>query len=295
MQGLGALPGDIGSIAWGISADGSTIVGASYDSSYDNEAFRWTASTGMVGLGHLGFDWTWATGVSGDGSVVVGYGRTQPNPQEALIWDETHGMRRLKDVLTAEGLDLNGWRLTEPAGISDDGNVIAGRGYNTSGAPEGWIVRLNTVLGDPDFNNDGQLNCTDIDVLVAEIAAGTNSRLFDLTGDGLVDIADLDEWRVQGGAANLPSGNPYLPGDANLDGAVDASDFNIWNNHKFTSVAAWCSGDFNADGFVDAPDFNNWNKNKFSSAASAAAVPEPAAAVLWLITGLAVSAKRLRW
>ena len=39
----------------------------------------------------------------------------------------------------------------------------------------------------------------------AEIAAGTNSRLFDLTGDGLVDIADLDEWRVQGGAACIPA------------------------------------------------------------------------------------------
>ncbi len=127
MQGLGALPGDIVSSACGISADGSTIVGVSFNAD-DHEAFRWTASTGMVGLGHLGFDWTWATGVSGDGSVVVGYGRTQPNPQEALIWDETHGMRRLKDVLTAEGLDLTGWRLTEPAGISDDGNVIAGRG-----------------------------------------------------------------------------------------------------------------------------------------------------------------------
>ena len=203
MQGLGALPGDIESAAWGISADGSTIVGASFDSSYDNEAFRWTAGTGMVGLGRLGFDWTWATGVSGDGSVVVGHGWTQPNPEEALIWDETHGMRRLKDVLTAEGLDLTGWRLTYPAGISDDGNVIAGRGVNPSGAEEGWIARLNTVLGDPDFNNDGQLNCTDIDALVAEIAAGTNSSLFDLTGDGLVDIADLDEWRVQGGAANL--------------------------------------------------------------------------------------------
>ena len=129
-------------------------------------------------------------------------------------------------------------------GVSDDGNVIAGWGYNPSGAEEGWIARLNTVLGDPDFNNDGQLNCTDIDALVAEIAAGTNSSLFDLTGDGLVDIADLDEWRVQGGAANLPSGNPYLPGDANLDSAVDASDFNIWNSHRLSQTPAWCAGDF---------------------------------------------------
>ena len=147
---------------------------------------------------------------------------------------------------------------------------------------EGWIARLNTVFGDPDFNNDGQLNCTDIDALVGEVAAGTNSSLFDLTGDGSVDIADLDEWRVQAGAANLPSGNPYLPGDANLDGAVDASDFNIWNSNRFSQTAAWCSGDFNADGFIDASDFNVWNSHRLMSSAGApSAVPEPES--LWLL------------
>ncbi len=272
MQGLGALPGDDWSSARGISADGSTVVGFSIKNSsrLEYEAFRWTASTGMVGLGHLpGHHSSFATGVSGDGSVVVGNGRRTHAEDEALIWDEIHGMRRLQDVLTAEGLDLTGWQLLDATGVSDDGNVIAGYGYNPSGAEEGWIARLNTVLGDPDFNNDGQLNCTDIDALVAEIAAGTNSSLFDLTGDGLVDIADLDEWRVQGGAANLPSGNPYLPGDANLDGAVDASDFNIWNSHRLSQTPAWCSGDFNADGFVDASDFNVWNSHRLMSSGDA--------------------------
>ena len=167
MQGLGVLPGYDWSSARGISADGSTVVGYSIKNSsrLEYEAFRWTASTGMVGLGHLpGHQSSFATGVSGDGSVVVGHGLTQAR-DEALIWDETHGMRRLQDVLTAEGLDLTGWQLLDATGVSDDGNVIAGWGNNPSGAPEGWIARLNTVLGDPDFNNDGQLNCTDIDAV----------------------------------------------------------------------------------------------------------------------------------
>jgi hypothetical protein len=90
----------------------------------------------------------------------------------------------------------------------------------------------------------------------------------------------LTKWRAEAGAAQIPSGNPYLEGDANLDSVVDGTDFNIWNSHKFTMVAAWCSGDFNADGNVDGSDFNLWNSNKFTSADNqVTAVPEPAGTI----------------
>ena len=64
-----------------------------------------------------------------------------------------------------------------------------------------------------------------------------------------------------------------LPGDANGDGAVDGSDFGIWNANKFTSNANWSLGDFNGDGSVDGSDFGIWNTNKFTSII--ATVPEP--------------------
>ena len=117
-----------------------------------------------------------------------------------------------------------------------------------------------------DFNGDGTLGCADIDSLVVEIVAGTNDPSFDLTMDGLVDLADRNAWLAEAGMENLASGNPYLLGDANLDGFVDAIDFTIWNDNKFTQVAAWCSGDFNADGSVDGVDFTSWNDNKFQMA-----------------------------
>ena len=95
-------------------------------------------------------------------------------------------------------------------------------------------------------------------------------------------MADRDAWLAAAGAANLSSGGSYLLGDANLDGAVDVSDFNLWNGHKFTNAAAWCRGDFNADGSVDVSDFNLWNGNKFTNAdAAPVAVPEPCG--LWLL------------
>ena len=139
-----------------------------------------------------------------------------------------------------------------------------------------------SVIGDGplgDFNGDGSWDCADIDQLVAEIAAGSNSASLDLTGDGLVDVADRDEWLSIAGGINLASEGSYQLGDANLDGVVDVSDFNSWNTSKFTATAAWCSGDFDANGSVDVSDFNLWNQNKFTSA-DVASVPEPS--TLWL-------------
>ena len=69
-----------------------------------------------------------------------------------------------------------------------------------------------------------------------------------------------------------------LAGDANLDGTVDGSDFIIWNNNKFSSVAGWRNADFNGDKIVDGQDFLIWNTNKFTSVDGA--VPEPAGGLL---------------
>jgi hypothetical protein len=119
-----------------------------------------------------------------------------------------------------------------------------------------------------DFNADGHYDCQDIDALTALIATAAYDVDFDLNLDGVLDLADLELWLAEAGAVNLPSGNSFLFGDANLDGSVDGTDFLIWNQHKFTANAAWCSGDFNADGFVSGLDFVIWNSNKFSGQAS---------------------------
>lgn len=123
-----------------------------------------------------------------------------------------------------------------------------------------------------DFNGDGILGLADVDLLVENIAIGPPQALFDISGDGNVNQTDLDLWLQLAGAANLPSGNPYLKGDANLDGVVDGLDFVEWNANKFTNVAAWSAGDFTADGIVDGLDFVLWNENKFNSASNLRAV-----------------------
>ena len=127
-----------------------------------------------------------------------------------------------------------------------------------------------------DFDGNGLFECTDINLLTDAVANGSTTADFDLDGDGVVTAADVDAWLALAGAANLPSGNSFLHGDANLDGFVDASDFNIWNENQFTNQTAWCLGNFNSDLVVDASDFNIWNENRFQSAAPPAVLTDVA-------------------
>lgn len=113
-----------------------------------------------------------------------------------------------------------------------------------------------------DFNADGTLDCDDVDALSMAVASGSNDPQFDLTGEGVVNAGDLIVW--------IQDLKGTIFGDANLDFAVDGSDFLIWNSHKFSEGTAWCSGDFNSDGTTDGSDFVLWNDNKFQSADLAA-------------------------
>ena len=62
-------------------------------------------------------------------------------------------------------------------------------------------------------------------------------------------------------------GNPFLPGDADCNGAVDGADFIAWNSAKFTNSTAWTTGNFDGNAATDGSDFIVWNSNKFMSSA----------------------------
>ena len=87
ITGLGFLTGDSSSIAFGISTDGSVVVGSSEIlGTARSEAFRWQGGT-MTGLGYLtGGNRSHALGTNADGSVVVGYGSSNSRQEEAFRW-----------------------------------------------------------------------------------------------------------------------------------------------------------------------------------------------------------------
>lgn len=147
-QSLGAQAGGV-SGATAISGNGDTIVGSGFDGMFHLEAFRWTQSSGIVGIGRVaGRTNSEAAGVSDDGTIVVGWsgethGELPDLSGDAFLWDATHAMRRLRDVLLDDyGLDVGAWHLWDASDISGDGRFITGTGINPSGQPEAWIVDL---------------------------------------------------------------------------------------------------------------------------------------------------------
>jgi hypothetical protein len=139
------------------------------------------------------------------------------------------------------------------------------------------------------------LDVDDADQLVSAIAADSADLLFDVSGDTVVDDGDLTRWRAIAARENGFS-TPFLLGDANLDGTVNASDLNALAQNWLSAANTWQSGDFNADGVINVGDLNKIGKNWLASiptAASTPAVPEPNAWRL-LVMGFLCMAYR-RW
>ncbi len=61
-------------------------------------------------------------------------------------------------------------------------------------------------------------------------------------------------------------------GDADADGFITATDFNIWNTSTTAGDTGYQAGDFDMDGNVTATDFNKWNTN--TTAGGSSGVPD---------------------
>jgi probable HAF family extracellular repeat protein len=121
MQSLGVLPTGTYSRAYGVSADGSVVVGTStVDRGNGSEAFRWTAATGMQGLGDLAGGIVASEGyaISGDGSTIVGMGFDGVQ-SPAVRWTQQTGMVSLGGLPGG-----NGWG--QALAVNGDGSVIVG-------------------------------------------------------------------------------------------------------------------------------------------------------------------------
>ena len=174
--------------AFGVSADGSTVVGNASGGS-GSRAFRWTQSTGMVDLGTLpGLAWSFATAVSGDGRAVVGAGSTFPGPETAMVWTEPLGMVDLRLYLMDQGVDVSRWFLERASDITPDGSTITGWG-EFDGVRTAFVITGLKLGCSADFDGDGSL--TIFDFLAFQNAFDAGDAIADFDGDGSLTILDF--------------------------------------------------------------------------------------------------------
>jgi uncharacterized membrane protein len=132
-QELPTFPGYNHSAAMGVSQDGSVIAGTAVldNNGTNRQAFRWTQSGGMQGLG----EGTNARTISRDGNVIIGdFGGLATN---SFRWTQADGV----EVLPA----LNELDPSRAYGINHDGSIIVGTsGSNT--LPTMWIHGTPTEL-----------------------------------------------------------------------------------------------------------------------------------------------------
>ncbi len=182
-------------------------------------------------------DWTWYANMVGafyGGSdahanltlnvVDPNHISTQDLPNPWVIFDEYYVFNQNPTVVPGIKVLLNLEQTNAPYEWYHD--YDGGRAWYTNGGSEiaVWSDEnfLTNILGGiqyargityisqffpSDFNHDTLIDCADINALTTEIAAGTHNLTYDLTGDGLVTIADRDAWLVLAGRKTC------LPGD----------------------------------------------------------------------------------
>jgi hypothetical protein len=142
-----------------------------------------------------------------------------------------------------------------------------------------------------DLNGNRVLDVGDIDSLSLAIRRGRTDRMLDMNDDGRVNALDHEHW-VRGLKRTWP-------GDANLDGLFDSSDFvQVFTVGYYEVPAAnqagWADGDWNADGLFSSGDLvaafqaGGYNAGGRPALPSATIVPEPcwsliSGPLLWLL------------
>lgn len=169
-------------------------------------------------------------------------------------------------------------------------DVFTNAGDERVGIDNIRVIGEGVVL-DGDFNSDGVLDATDIDLLTAAING--DDRNFDVDGDGSVTRDDRDAWVV--GLRNT------WFGDSNLDGEFTSGDFVlVFTTGEYEDGvdgnSTWAEGDWNGDGDFTSGDFvTAFTDGGFEVGPRTAsfAVPEPTCLVLTIVS-VFLFARRMR-
>ncbi|QDU70686.1 hypothetical protein [Mucisphaera calidilacus] len=199
-----------------------------------------------------------------------GQGGSTPATMEFLVDGASSGPREINNLENGviDGSSLGVYAQFPPnvfAFPADFGKVTTANWTITDGG--------NTIPGD--FNNDGVVDATDIDLLTAAIRTGSTDPVYDLDGQNGVDNGDLNFIVEDILATSF--------GDATLDGSVDLLDLSALASN-FDAGAGWAGGNFNTDTTVDLLDLSILASNFETNA-----VPAPASLTLLSLAALGLT------
>ena len=213
---LGTLQGGNASWAYGVSADGSIVVGWSTDGSNTRRAFRWTQQAGMESLGasvlidntSYSYDNSEALGISPNGQIIVG-----------IAYDSLTlavGFRNIRQGTRRVNISLGdppkGFTGVYPRRTNQDGSIIVG-----------WMRKSDGTNRAMRWTEAGGLE--DLNVTYANLL-GEGEYLgaaYDITPDGRYIVG----WGVKDGKQQgfiLDTGVCDLPADVDGNGIVNDQD-----------------------------------------------------------------------
>jgi probable HAF family extracellular repeat protein len=210
---LGTL-GGVESVATGVSADGSVVVGWVKYANGKGRAFRWTAKTGMQDLGTLGGFVSVAFGVSADGSVVVGSAMNSLGQGRAFRWTAAGGMQDLGTLPKYEDSSV-------AFGVSADGSVVVGHSAVVGGAAVDNKLQPRACRWTPRTGMQELRALFDVDESVAFSVSADGSVVVGLVKYASGKISAF-RWTASTGMQDL-SAQPYIASEArgvSADGSV---------------------------------------------------------------------------
>lgn len=243
--GVGDLPGGTAeSVAAGVSADGTTVVGHAIGTA-GMEAFRWTAIGGLQGLGFLSMSNpdSEASAVSGDGSVIVG---TSDNADggRAFRWTSGGGMQTL-GTFSCSSCDP----ATGANGVSGNGLVAVGAGLSKSlfGDPAldsaRWTGGGTSISGIGDLSGPAQFSVAYGASQTGSIIVGQgdsnagNQGWWWTSSSGMHALAGIVGAQIRSGAVAISSDGATVVGFANTSatgtGTLEAV---RWTGASFATV-----------------------------------------------------------
>ena len=273
---------------WGVSGDGTAMVGLGWHNQCAARAYRFNSASGLVDLGStVAGSPSRANACNRDARVIAGWQDTAAGARQGAVWRD--GVQRL--VTTASGAALG-----EAGAVSADGTWVIGQGSSVNSF-RGWrwseatgaidlpptpipsltrtfptaisadgtrVLLFYRTQFPPSTGGEGYLwingTLVSLEVLAADngiaIPAGTRMALpLGMSSDGYTIVGSArTSAGVQGFILDLPRPAPPCPADVNDDGAVDGFDIGLVLGAWGPCAGATCTGDINADGTVDGFD-----------------------------------------